>query len=108
MLPHVAGQVLKTSEESLATMVFFLPSDLTDAEINKYSLCKLLEQEISLWEAVLNEWLKKIHEASIHVDVGYAWKGESVCSQYEGTWLNTEIKKLIAKRDQHVVEYHTV
>jgi hypothetical protein len=97
LLPHIAKHVLKASEEDLETVAFFLPSDLSSEEIEKHTLHKLLEEEISLHEAVLNEWLEKIHEATIHVDASYGAKGQNMRGQYENLRSNDGIKKLVAK-----------
>jgi hypothetical protein len=108
LLPHIAKHVLKASEEDLETVPFFLPSDLSPGEIEKHNLQKLLEEEISLREAVLNEWLEKIREATIHVDAAYGAKGQNARGQYENLRSNDGIKKLVVKRNQLVAEYHGV
>jgi hypothetical protein len=99
LLPHVANHVLKAFEEDLETVAFFLPSDLSLEEIEEHSLQKLLKEEISLHEAVLNEWLEKFCEATIHVDAAYGAKDQNACSQYENLHSNDGIKKLVAKQD---------
>jgi hypothetical protein len=107
-MPHVGERAAAEVDKSLRDLILYLPSDLDAKEIQDGGLKTLLDEEMALRDAILNDLVCNICNDVMRVENAWGDKEESTCGQKANLRANDGIRELELARDTHITEYNAV
>jgi hypothetical protein len=107
-MPHVRERAAAEADNSLRDMILYLPSDLEAMEIQEGGLKNLLDEEIALRDAILNDLVCNIRNDVMRVENAWGDKEESARGQKANLRANDGIRELELARDTHITEYNAI
>jgi hypothetical protein len=107
-MPHVGECAAKEADKSVRDMILYLPSDLDAMEIQEGGLKTLLDEEMALRDAILNDLVYNIRNDVMRVENAWGDKEEGARGQKANLRANDGIRELELARDTHITEYNAV
>ena len=107
-MPHVSECTAREVGKSLRDTILYLPSDLDAMEIQKGELKTLLDEEMALRDAILNDLVYNIRNDVMRVENAWGDKEEGARGQKANLRANDGIRELELARDTHITEYNAV
>jgi hypothetical protein len=107
-MPHIREWAAAEVDKSLRDLILYLPSDLDAKEIQDGGLKTLLDEEMALWDTILNDLICNICNDIMQVENAWGDKEESTCGQKANLCANDGICELELACDTHIMEYNTV
>jgi hypothetical protein len=108
IMPLVSNRAATEVDKSLRDTILYLPSDLDVVEIQGEGLKTLLDEEMALRDAILNDLIRNICDAVMRVESAWGEKEESARGQKANLRANDGIRELELARDTLITEYNAV